>query len=216
MGPPFPGTPYRDVFQNHGCVTAIIRAHMLSTPRRIGAEQPGNYNLPARVNCVFYRCVIAQRAIPDPPCARHASRQERGRADESDRARNAFEEADLRSALKEGGQVLGAFIVARSEEEFVISLRCNWILGWGLRTIRSWSGLSGDRSFKNLQSAWHFVRKFNFLGCVTVYPAGDPEHRQFVGMSPCDLGELADEVTAVRNADRSAPRCAARRRSQTK
>ena len=118
---------------------------------------------------------------------------------------NAFEEADLRTALKDGGQVLGAFIVARSEEEFVIYLRSNWIQGRGFRIIRTWRGLSGDRSFKNLQSAWFFIRKFNFLGRVTIYPAGDPELRQFVGVSPCDLGEVVNGVPAVVDSDLSAP-----------
>ena len=101
----------------------------------------------------------------------------------------AFEESDLRSGLKDGGQVLGAFIVARGEEEFVVYLRCNWIRGRGFRIIRSWRGLSGDRTFKNLQSAWGFVRKFDFLGRVTVYPAGDSELRQFMGVSSRDLAE---------------------------
>ena len=101
----------------------------------------------------------------------------------------AFEESDLRSGLKDGGQVLGAFIVARGEEEFVVYLRCNWIRGRGFRIIRSWRGLSGDRTFKNLQSAWGFVRKFDFLGRVTVYPAGDAELRQFMGVSSRDLAE---------------------------
>ena len=98
-----------------------------------------------------------------------------------------FEEADLRAGLKDGGQVLGAFIVARSEDEFVIYLRCNWIRGRGFRIIRTWRGASGDRSFKNLQSAWCFIRKFDFLGRVTVYPVGDLELRQFVGVTAQDL-----------------------------
>jgi hypothetical protein len=103
---------------------------------------------------------------------------------------DVFEEADIRSGLKDGGQVLGAFIVARSEEEFVVYMRCNWIRGRGFRIIRSWRGLSGDRTFKHLQSAWGFIRKFDFLGRVTVYPAGDVELRQFVGVAPQDLVEL--------------------------
>ena len=102
---------------------------------------------------------------------------------------DAFEESDLRSGLKDGGQVLGAFIVARGEEEFVVYLRCNWIRGRGFRIIRTWRDLSGDRKFRNLQSAWGFVRKFDFLGRVMVYPTGDPELRQFAGVSPRDLGE---------------------------
>jgi len=118
---------------------------------------------------------------------------------------SAFEEADLRSGLKDGGQVLGAFIVARSEEDFVIYLRCNWIRGRGFRIIRTWRGSSGDRTFKNLQSAWGFVRKFNFLGRVTVYPAGDPELRQFVGVSPKDLGESVRMVRTVAVADSAPP-----------
>ena len=102
---------------------------------------------------------------------------------------DVFEEADIRSGLKDGGQVLGAFIVARSEEEFVVYMRCNWIRGRGFRIIRSWRGLSGDRTFKHLQSAWGFIRKFDFLGRVTVYPAGDIELRQFVGVAQQDLEE---------------------------
>ncbi len=102
---------------------------------------------------------------------------------------DVFEEADLRAGLKEGGHVLGAFIVARGEDEFVIYLRCNWIRGRGFRIIRTWRGASGDRSFKNLQSAWCFIRKFDFLGRVTVYPVGDFELRQFVGVASQDLEE---------------------------
>jgi hypothetical protein len=109
---------------------------------------------------------------------------------------DAFEEADLRSALKDGGQVLGAFIVARTEEDFVIYMRGNWIRGRGFRIIRTWRGLSGDRTFKNLQSAWFFIRKFNFLGRVTVYPLGDPELRQFVGVAPQDLVDPLHPIPA--------------------
>lgn len=110
---------------------------------------------------------------------------------------DVFEEADLHLALKDGGLVLGAFIVARGEEAFVIYMRCNWIRGRGFRIIRTWRGSSGDRTFKNLQSAWFFIRKFNFLGRVTVYPAGDPELRQFVGVAPQDLVAFVPRVPAV-------------------
>jgi hypothetical protein len=100
---------------------------------------------------------------------------------------DALEESDLRAGLKDGGQVLGAFIVARSEEEFVIYMRASWLRGRGFRIVRTWRGASGDRTFKSLQSAWCFVHKFDFFGRVTVYPAGDVELRQFVGVVPHDL-----------------------------
>ena len=120
------------------------------------------------------------------------ARKERGRLDGRDRLAAAFEEADLRAGLNDGGQVLCAFIVARGEDAFVIYLRCNWIRGRGFRIIRTWRGSSGDRTFKNLHSAWRFVRKFNFTGRVTVYPSGDPDLQQFRGVSPEDLGTIID------------------------
>jgi hypothetical protein len=111
---------------------------------------------------------------------------------------NAFEEAGLRLGLKDGQQVAGAFIVVRGEEEFIIHMRHDWIWGPGFRIIRTWCGSSSDRTFRNPQSAWGIVRKFDFLGRVTVYPAGDPELREFVGVSPNDLGESVQLVpTAV-------------------
>ena len=58
----------------------------------------------------------------------------------------AFEEADLRAGLNDGGQVLCAFIVARGEDAFVIYLRCNWIRGRGFRIIRTWRGSSGNHT----------------------------------------------------------------------
>ena len=103
----------------------------------------------------------------------------------------AFEESDLRAGIKDGGQILGAFIVARSEEEFVIYMRPSWGRGRGFKIVRTWRGASGDRSFKNLQSAWLFVRKFSFSGQVMVYPAGDLDLRGFVGVDTRDLGGAA-------------------------
>jgi hypothetical protein len=106
---------------------------------------------------------------------------------------DVFEEADLRAGLKAGGIILGAFIIARSEEEFAVDMRGNWMHGRGFRIIRTWRGVSGDRTFKNLESAWLFVRKFNFLGQVTIYPAGDPNLRHFVGVTPRDRGEISHD-----------------------
>jgi hypothetical protein len=110
---------------------------------------------------------------------------------------DAFVEADLRSAFNNGGQVLGAFIVARTEDAFVIYMRGNWIRGRGFRIIRTWRGSSGARTFRNLQSAWFFIRKFNFLGRVMVYPAGDPDLRQFAGVVAEDLAESTVQVPPV-------------------
>jgi hypothetical protein len=117
----------------------------------------------------------------------------------------AFEEADLRARLRDGGYVLGAFIVARSEEEFVVYIRGTWLRGRGFRIVRTWRGVS-DRTFRNLQSAWCFVRKFDFFGHVTVYPAGYPELRQFVGISPRDVAEFSSVAPTVPSPAVAAPR----------
>jgi len=101
-----------------------------------------------------------------------------------------FEAADLRKGLKEGGQLLGAFIVVRAPEEFVVYVRVNWIRGRGFRLIRTWRGTAGDRTFKLLDSAWRFVRSFDYFGRITVYPTGDPELQQFAGVAAEDLGEI--------------------------
>ena len=107
----------------------------------------------------------------------------------------AFEESDLRAGLKEGGRILGAFIVVRGgthSEEFVIYIRTDWVRGRGFRILRSWRGGSGDRSFKSLDKAWHHIRKFDFLGRIIIYPQGDPDLHQFVGVGPEDLMSPAE------------------------
>ena len=104
---------------------------------------------------------------------------------------SAFEESHLRAGIKAGGQILGAFIVARSEAEFVIYMRPTWGRGRGFKIVRTWRGASGDRSFEYLQSAWLFIRKIGYSGQVMTYPAGDPDLQGFVGVDPQDLVDPA-------------------------
>lgn len=59
----------------------------------------------------------------------------------------AFEESDLRAGIKAGGAILGAFIVARSEEAFVIYIRANW----GLAAASASSNLAGTERRPDLQ-----------------------------------------------------------------
>jgi hypothetical protein len=109
-----------------------------------------------------------------------------------------FEEADIRMGLSEGGEILGAFIVARGDEDMVVYMRGSWVHGRGFRIIRSYRGWAGDRSFKKLDSAWSFIKKFGYSGHVTIYPAGDPKLRQFMGVVPQDLGEPVHSRTEAR------------------
>jgi hypothetical protein len=103
-----------------------------------------------------------------------------------------FEEADIRMGLSDGGEILGAFIVARSGGDLVVYVRGSWVHGRGFRIIRSYRGRTGDRLFKKLDSAWSFIKKFGYSGHITIYPAGDPKLWQFMGVAPQDLGEPID------------------------
>jgi hypothetical protein len=62
---------------------------------------------------------------------------ERGRVIGRTGLAEASEAADRRAAVKDGGQILGAFIGARIEEDSVVSVRGNWIRGRGFRIIRT-------------------------------------------------------------------------------
>jgi hypothetical protein len=93
-----------------------------------------------------------------------------------------FEEADLQVSIRQGGSVVGALVVERRAREYVVYLRASWMRGRAYGVLRTWRGHGGDRVFKSLDVAFRFVRRFGFMGRITVYPAGDPELRQFAGV----------------------------------
>jgi hypothetical protein len=99
---------------------------------------------------------------------------------------DAFEEADLRAGFEAGGRLLGAFIVARDEKDFVVYVRPDWVHGRGFRIIRKWRRF-GDRTFRRLDSALDFIRQAGWPGRVMIYPAGDEGLAAFAGVSPRDL-----------------------------
>jgi hypothetical protein len=100
----------------------------------------------------------------------------------------SFEESDLRGGLKDGGVILGAFIVARGPEQFVLYMRGSWVKNRAYRIIRTWRGKGGDRVFRSLDVAYGFIHRFGFTGRLSVYPACDSELRQFRGLLPEDVG----------------------------
>ena len=100
---------------------------------------------------------------------------------------DGFEEADLRSGLKAGGAILGAFIVERpAKPECVVYIRSDWIRGRGFRIVRTWRNLEGDRVFKSFDTAVRFIRKY-YAGRFMVYPQGDRELSDFAGVVHEDL-----------------------------
>ncbi len=126
-----------------------------------------------------------------------------------------FEEADIRMGLQDGGEILGAFIVARSDENLVVYVRGSWVHGRGFRIIRSYRGSTGDRKFKKLDSAWSFIKKFGYDGHITIYPSGDPKLQQFMGVAPEDLGQPTQAGTRASDHGVGTPASAAQRGSIT-
>jgi hypothetical protein len=98
-----------------------------------------------------------------------------------------FEKADIRKALEGGGEILGAFVVARSDDDLVVYIQASWVHDRGSRIIRTYRGWAGDRSFKKLDSAWSFVKKYGYARDFTIYPAGNPKLQQLVGVATKDL-----------------------------
>jgi hypothetical protein len=107
--------------------------------------------------------------------------------------------------LKDGGEIVGAFIVVRSNKEHVVYMRGSWVLGRAFRLIHYYRGWAGHRSFKKLESAWAYIQKFGYTGHVTVYHAGDPRLRRFTGVAPQDLGEPAPAPATLGNVYAPAP-----------
>ena len=98
----------------------------------------------------------------------------------------ALEEAELRAGLKQGGAVLGAFIVERQGGGYAVYLRTDWIRGRKFRVVQTWRSREGDRIFKSVDVAMRFIRRFDFCGRVTIYPEGDRELAQFAGLGSAD------------------------------
>lgn len=98
----------------------------------------------------------------------------------------ALEEAVIRAHLADGGAIVGAFVVARSEREFALYLRPSWVRGRGYIPLSAWRKRT-DRSLRSMDGVLRWLRRFGFVGRVTIYPVGDPDLRQFSGLRACDL-----------------------------
>lgn len=98
----------------------------------------------------------------------------------------ALEEAVIRAHISDGGAIVGAFVVARSERELALYLRPSWVRGRGYIPLAKWRSGS-DRSLRSMDGVVRWLRRFGFAGRITIYPVGDPELRQFSGLRACDL-----------------------------
>lgn len=111
-----------------------------------------------------------------------------------------FELADIKAGLRDGGKILGVFIVARPDSDegpvFVVYFRTDWTQS---RTFRILSRFrtEGVRTYKNLGSLYKTIRSIGYDGRITIYPSGDNALHTFVGVLPEDLGDHpADMVTS--------------------
>lgn len=100
-----------------------------------------------------------------------------------------FELAEIKAGIKDGGKILGAFIVARTtsdgKEIFVVYFRTDWTQS---RTFRILCRFRSDRpkTFKRLDRLYEAVRGTGYTGRIIIFPSGDSELQKFSGVLPED------------------------------
>lgn len=97
-------------------------------------------------------------------------------------------EAEIRTGLREGGQVLGFVIVERPGDgysEYVAYIRVSWTRGY--RILRTWRDKT-DREYRSLGLLYQSSRDFGYMLPVTVYRAGCAELLRFRGVLARDGG----------------------------
>jgi hypothetical protein len=103
----------------------------------------------------------------------------------------SWQEADIKAGLRDGGAVVGVFVVARAEPRrvgFVAYIRADWARGFRpLRTFRDRS----DRIFRSLDKLVGLLRDdFHYSGEITLFVAGDESLRRFRALLPTDMAAL--------------------------
>jgi hypothetical protein len=101
-----------------------------------------------------------------------------------------LQETEIREGLKEGGRILGLFVVERPASpedpvEFVVYVRPSWTRGY--RILRTWRD-KDDRAFRDFDRMLPLLRDLGYDGPVTVYKAGCVELSKFRGVLVRDGG----------------------------
>lgn len=97
-------------------------------------------------------------------------------------------EMELRSGLRDGGQIQNVVAVARQSAgnpEFVAYLRISWKLGYHI--LRVWRGAE-ERCFRTADAVLQLAWRYDFPGPVVIYRAGAPELGRFRGILAIDGG----------------------------
>jgi hypothetical protein len=105
-----------------------------------------------------------------------------------------LQETEVREGLREGGKILGLFVVERPASEgeppeFVAYIRPSWTRGY--RILRTWRDRD-DRAFRDFDRMLPLLRALGHDGPVTVYKAGCPELARFRGVLARDGGARED------------------------
>jgi hypothetical protein len=111
---------------------------------------------------------------------------------------SGIQECEIQEGLREGGRVMGFFVVDRSNggaPEFVGYLRGTWTREFHiLRTFRD----KADRVYRDLSRLVHLARfEFGYTAPIIVYAAGAPELRRFGGVCERDRAPLAEGCEAA-------------------
>ena len=114
---------------------------------------------------------------------------------------DGYDEADIRTGLRDGGSILQAFIVMRPsssddravDAEYVCYVRTDWRRGYKiLQVFRH----KGDKVYMGSglgRLVWLLRREFNYDGPLILYNAGCEHLQRFAGLQPIDSGRPAPE-----------------------
>lgn len=98
-----------------------------------------------------------------------------------------WQEADLKGGIQAGGNVLGVFIICRTDERgrgFIPYIRTSW--GRGFRPMRTYRDRS-DRVFRSLDKLVGLIRDdFRYQGEISLFVAGDDGLRRYRTLFPPD------------------------------
>ena len=125
-----------------------------------------------------------------------------------------YDEADIRTGLRDGGSILQAFVVLRPsppdagamDAEYVCYVRTDWRRGY--RVLQVFRHKS-DKIYMGSglgRLVWLLRKEFNYGGPLILYNAGCEHLQRFAGLRPIDSGRpVAEESGPARAAPDKPP-----------
>jgi hypothetical protein len=117
-----------------------------------------------------------------------------------------LQEGDIQAGLRQGGRILGMFVVERSLPDgagYVAYFRTSWKRGF--QVLRTYRGRS-DRLYRDFDRLLRVVRDdFKYTGAITLFVAGDPDLHRFRALLPQDAAGVSTDPASTEQDDIAVP-----------